>query len=254
MIIELEEIENFNTIWFKIMCGDCCVLTTDCCARNIGDHFDNIKDHKFVSDLIKHSFQVANCASMIAEKMNLPTEKMSLLIAASLLHDNGKYTISKEILNKRGRPTEDESRMMETHPVAGAERIRGVASPTSTFWQEVALIVEQHHEDYDSSNYPKETDRRKGYPGKVSGKAIHHLASIISVADWYISLREPRAYKDGKDYATALKYTLEVVGARLHPHAFLTLSNFSKFDKVDEIDKIRSSAQLLFNPHISIEF
>ena len=58
-----------------------------------------------------------------------------MITTASSLHDIGKIRIPEEILNKPGRLTDEEFRIMKTHSELGADMIQDMDFPTrSIHW------------------------------------------------------------------------------------------------------------------------
>ena len=105
----------------------------------------------------------------------------SLKISA-LLHDIGKIGIPESILNKTERLTPEERKVIEKHPVLGAE----ILEPINEF-KNISLGVKYHHEKYDGT----------GYPCCLKGDDIPLIAKIISVADSYDAMISDRPYRKG---------------------------------------------------------
>lgn len=79
-----------------------------------------------------HAEKVRALSDVIAEELALPEDERNLLRWASLLHDVGKISVPAAILNKVGKPTDDEWALLRTHPTEGEWRMapcgRGSAS------------------------------------------------------------------------------------------------------------------------------
>jgi len=67
-----------------------------------------------------HSMNVAVLAMALAEYMGLDARHVRTFGVAGLLHDLGKVRIPKDILNKPGKLTDEERRIMQRHPSDGA--------------------------------------------------------------------------------------------------------------------------------------
>ena len=81
-----------------------------------------------------HAMNVAILAMSLAEYVGLsPTEVRGFGIAG-LLHDLGKVSVPEEILNKPGKLTDDERRVMNGHPAEGA-RASSSRPRTNSTWQ-----------------------------------------------------------------------------------------------------------------------
>ena len=61
---------------------------------------------------------------------HLTETDIALIITASSLHDIGKVSISEEILNKPGRLTDEEFKIMKSHSEIGASMIRDMDFPS----------------------------------------------------------------------------------------------------------------------------
>ena len=80
---------------------------------------------------------------------------IALITTASSLHDIGKIRIPEEILNKPGRLTVEEFKIMKTHSELGADIIKDMDFPQDhplvhTAWE----ICRWHHERWDGKGYP----------------------------------------------------------------------------------------------------
>ncbi len=70
-----------------------------------------------------HSDRVRAYAQLIGKELHLSSNELDALNWAALLHDVGKLKVPAEILNKPGRPTEDEWTVLRRHTVYGEELI-----------------------------------------------------------------------------------------------------------------------------------
>lgn len=65
---------------------------------------------------------------------HLTEADIALIITASSLHDIGKVSIPEEILNKPGRLTDEEFKIMKSHSEIGASMIRDMDFPRTSHW------------------------------------------------------------------------------------------------------------------------
>jgi len=127
-----------------------------------------------------HSERVTRFAIGIGKRLKLSNEEMKVLELAGILHDIGKIAISDEILNKRGRLTSEEWKLIQKHPLVGSDIMSHLA-----FLSAEQPVVRHHHEHYDG----------KGYPDGLKGDRIPLSARILAIADAYDAMISPRAYR-----------------------------------------------------------
>jgi HD domain len=113
--------------------------------------------------------------------MNVPARDRDLLRWASILHDIGKLRVSPAILNKPGKPTDEEWALLRAHPMHGAQ----IASALLPWLGEWGDVIVQHHERYDGT----------GYPHGLAGRDISLGGRIVAVADAYEVMTATRAYR-----------------------------------------------------------
>ena len=139
---------------------------------------------------------------------HLTETDIALIITASSLHDIGKVSIPEEILNKPGRLTDEEFKIMKSHSEIGASMIRDKDFPQDkplvrTAWE----ICRWHHERWDG----------RGYPDGLKGEEIPISAQIVSIADVYDALTSVRCYKNAYDHDTAIQMILEGQCGQFNP-------------------------------------
>lgn len=139
-----------------------------------------------------HSVNVAVYAVAVGRAMDLNNENIRNLSEAALAHDLGKSKIPKEILNKHGKLTDEEYKIMQAHPMKSVEILN--QSPVISAYVKQAVLM--HHENENGS----------GYPLHKEGSEIPLLAKIIHVVDVYDALTSRRPYKDPYPPANAYEY------------------------------------------------
>jgi PAS domain S-box-containing protein len=139
-----------------------------------------------------HSVGVAGLAEAIAGAMGFPEEKITGIYIASVLHDIGKMAVPVEILVKPGRLTDMEMSLIQMHPQAGYEILKGIDFP----WP-VAQATLQHHERMNGS----------GYPHGLKGDEIIPEARILAVSDVVDAMTHHRPYRP----AFSLQKTVEEI-------------------------------------------
>ena len=129
-----------------------------------------------------HSYRVSVYATQIAAEMGFGEERIEDVRAAALLHDIGKLDISREILYKAARLTEDEYHEMRQHVSKGVDFLE----PVGGALRRVLPIILFHHEHYDGSGYEEK-----------SGEDIPLEARILALADAYDAMVSDRPYRKG---------------------------------------------------------
>ena len=127
-----------------------------------------------------HSKRVAMYAAEIAKRMGLSEDEVQNIYYAGLLHDSGKISIPDAVLNKPGKLTDEERKLIQNHTVAGGKMLKQLSSLRGV--RETALY---HHERFDG----------KGYPEGLIGEAIPLYARIVGVADSYDAMSSNRVYR-----------------------------------------------------------
>lgn len=135
------------------------------------------------------------------------------------LHDIGKVGIPDAILLKPGKLTPEEFTIMKKHVEYGVIALKsGLKSKEAmpSFIHTAIEIVENHHEKFDGSGYPKGL---KGTDIPLPGR----LMAIIDVFDALIS---KRVYKEAFDYNESIDIIKAGIGKHFDPEiaqAFLSI-------------------------------
>lgn len=136
---------------------------------------------------------VAVCALMVslAKQLGLDEQATREAGMAGLMHDVGKALMPMDVLNKPGKLTDDEFRIIKSHPVEG-HRLLSAGQSVSDIVLDVCL---HHHEKIDGS----------GYPDKLAGDQISLYAKMGAVCDVYDAITSNRPYKKGWDPAESIQ-------------------------------------------------
>jgi HD-GYP domain-containing protein (c-di-GMP phosphodiesterase class II) len=151
---------------------------------------------------------VAVCAMMVglAKQLSLDEEQTRLAGMAGLLHDLGKALMPMDVLNKPGKLTEAEFKVIKTHPVEGHRMLlKGHDVDPS-----VLDVCLHHHEKMDGSGYPK----------GLKGDQISLFAKMGAVCDVYDAITSNRPYKSGWDPAESLRKMAEWTNGHFDPKIF----------------------------------
>jgi putative nucleotidyltransferase with HDIG domain len=158
-----------------------------------------ISNDKFTQN---HSYRVSIYATQIALELGLREDQVEDVRAAALLHDVGKLEISREVLYKAARLTDDEMKEIKTHVERGVEML----SPVGGSLRRILPIILAHHDKFDGSGY---------HPSK--GEQIPVEAMVISVADVYDSLVSDRPYRKGLSPFEARDTIVKASGSDFDP-------------------------------------
>ncbi len=149
-----------------------------------------------------HSERVSEYSVKIAQYMGMDPEEIKKIRYAALLHDIGKINIKEEILNKPGKLTEEEFRIMHQHPTLGAK----IMEPVKEF-RDILPYMVHHHERYGSG----------GYPDGVEGEKIPLQARILAVADSFDAMTSDRPYRKALPIEVAIRELKENAGTQFDP-------------------------------------
>ena len=152
-----------------------------------GMHVRNVRT--ITELLLRHLVQQKN------SRYSLSPMDISIISTASALHDIGKMAIDEAILNKPGRLTDEEFKIMKSHTTAGAKMLDDMVIYQNEPLVRVAHdIARWHHERYDG----------RGYPDGLEGDAIPISAQVVAVADVYDALTSERCYKKAIPHEEAI--------------------------------------------------
>ena len=142
------------------------------------------------------------------DEYDLSGNDIELIATASALHDIGKIGIDDAILNKPGRLTDEEFKIMKTHTVIGARMLEDLEAYKGQKLVRTALqICRWHHEKYDG----------RGYPDGLKGEEIPIAAQVVSVADVYDALTSERVYKKAFSHEKAMEMILNGECGQFNP-------------------------------------
>ncbi len=144
-----------------------------------------------------HSANVFIYCTAIVDCYKISLEEKLKTALGALLHDIGKATIPKAIVNKHGKLNKEERDLMQTHPVRGV----GMCAPIF-IGQTVIHCLLFHHEKMDGS----------GYPAGLQGSGIPLHTRIIGVADAFDTLTSDRYFYGDP---LSVRQALTVVGEEM---------------------------------------
>ena len=148
-----------------------------------------------------HGRNVARVASLLAQELGLPTERVDEIRIAGLLHDVGKIGVSDRVLRKAGPLSDEEWEEMRQHPVVAHRILAGTQLDALRPW------ILHHHERWDGG----------GYPDGVAGEAIPVEARIIAVAEALDAMVAGRPYQPAVSHAAAMEDIAACAGSKYDP-------------------------------------
>jgi HD-GYP domain-containing protein (c-di-GMP phosphodiesterase class II) len=131
-----------------------------------------------------HSVNVCILAVAIGKKLGLTRLQLYDLGLAALLHDVGKARIPVDVLNKTAGLTEDEWRMMQTHPWQGVLTLFTMRGYGEIPYRQI-VVSQEHHMKIDLSGYPK----------AIRPRQVGIFSRIVAVADGYDAATTRRSYQ-----------------------------------------------------------
>ena len=158
-----------------------------------------------------HSERVRLLSVELGHFIGLDFKEIEILEHAAILHDIGKIGIDNFVLQKNGRLSAKEYRIIKTHPMIGDQ----ILEPIGTL-EGVRKTIIQHHERYDGS----------GYPFGLKGDNISLKAKILSVVDSFDAMMTDRPYRKALSLFEVTAELKSNAGSQFDPHvitAFIEL-------------------------------
>ena len=149
-----------------------------------------------------HSEDVVILCDALATRLGLPDLARARLLAAARMHDLGKVSVPRSVLNKPGPLDEAEWLVMHDHSVSGQRILQTVPELA-----EVGRIVRHSHERWDGA----------GYPDGLAGQDIPFESRIVFCADAFHAIRCDRPYRRGRPAAVALAELRHNAGTQFDP-------------------------------------
>jgi len=166
-----------------------------------------------------HSVRVAEYTVMIAKAMEFNDERLRRIEQAALLHDLGKVGVSRRVLAKEGRLTDDEYAEIKRHPDIGAHIVADVP-----YLADLVPMIQYHHQRLDGC----------GYGGEGVGEDVPMEARILAVADSYDAMTSVRPYRGAMSHEAAVRELCNNCGTQFDPVAVAAFERaFAGYDPVD---------------------
>ena len=158
-----------------------------------GESGAHVRHIRIITELLLHRLLE------ISSNYAITAEQQDLIPLASALHDIGKIGIDEKILNKPGKLTPEEFKVIQTHSMLGAKMLHDLDQfAEQPLLQTAYEIASWHHERWDG----------RGYPDGLKGDEIPISAQLVSLADVYDALTSERCYKKAFSHEKAVQMIL----------------------------------------------
>ena len=128
-----------------------------------------------------HSVRVGKYSEIIAAELGWGDDETEGAAVAGYLHDVGKLTVERKIINAPYRINAKESAELNRHPAVGYEILLPIHHP----YADVPLAAKFHHERLDG----------RGYPDGLYDRDIPYIAKVVNLADSFDAMTTDRPYK-----------------------------------------------------------
>jgi HD-GYP domain-containing protein (c-di-GMP phosphodiesterase class II) len=128
-----------------------------------------------------HSVRVGKYSEIIGRELGWGEDEVEGAAVAGYLHDVGKLTVERKIINAPYRINAKESAELNKHPAVGFE----ILSPIHHPYTDVPLAAKYHHERLDGH----------GYPDGLYDRQIPYIAKIVNLADSFDAMTTDRPYR-----------------------------------------------------------
>jgi HD-GYP domain-containing protein (c-di-GMP phosphodiesterase class II) len=162
--------------------------------QNLPLTFPEVAVQDLPQHIAAHSLTVAAVMARLTRHESEWRSRPLEPILAALIHDVGMLKVPAAVLAQEGTLADEFRRMIEAHPLLGADLAIRV-TPSTTWLVEAAA---QHHERLDGS----------GYPNGLRELQLKSLVRLLAVCDVYAAMGQQRVYRPAFDTRTALTDTL----------------------------------------------
>ncbi len=130
-----------------------------------------------------HCLNSALLAGAFADWVSMNQTDKDTLILCAFYYDIGKLALPYDLLWKPDKLTDEEYKLVKSHPVVGYTTVRDM--PLNEHIKNAVIL---HHERFDGS----------GYPYRIAGEKIDIFARYIAIIDTYIAMASPRSWRNAK--------------------------------------------------------
>lgn len=175
---------------------------------------------KRIPEESNHVRRVSQMAYLLARKAGMDEGTCERIKLAAPLHDIGTIGIPDDVLNKKGKYTEEDIKIMRNHTEIGATILGKSERP---ILKVASTIAAQHHEYWDGTGNPK----------GLQGENIHIAARIVSIVDVIDALGSHKSYRSAYPKEEIIDFVKENRGRMFDPQlAEHALSLMEEFEKI----------------------
>lgn len=149
-----------------------------------------------------HTQRVTRLAVELAVRLGYNDAEVTDIRRGALLHDIGKLGVPDAILNKPGKLSDSEWRIMRKHPEYARDMLRPIV-----FLHSALPIPYAHHERWDGT----------GYPRKLKGARIPAPARLFAVVDVWDALTSDRPYRKAWSPTRTAEFMVKQLGTHFDP-------------------------------------
>lgn len=160
-----------------------------------------------------HSARVGQLSRALAVELHLTEREIDAAEIAGSLMNFGKVLVSRAILTKTGALTTEELQRIRDSIMTSADILSMI-----DFGIPVIPTLRQVLERFDGT----------GAPQKLQGESILITARIVTLANAFVALVSPRAYRPGIDFSVAAQNLVRDSGTVFDPRVITALQNFLK--------------------------
>ncbi|HWB07622.1 MAG TPA: HD domain-containing phosphohydrolase [Pirellulales bacterium] len=189
---------------------DATLMADEACLDRVAEAFAKVVDAKSPWTF-QHSTRVAEIAVGVAEQFSCRSEVLRDIRRAGLLHDIGKLGVSNLILDKPGKPTEEEFEQIRKHPDYTQQILERVDA-----FERLADVASAHHERLDG----------RGYHRRLDETQVPWIARVLAVADICEAMSAKRPYRDALPWDRIRQIMAKEAGPGIDADCFAALERW----------------------------
>lgn len=222
LVDALAAFKHESGFWERLLCDnlkdelsrwepeDAVLMADEACLDRVAEAFAKVVDAKSPWTF-EHSTRVAEISVGLAQEFDCTADVERDIRRAALLHDIGKLGVSNLILDKPGKPTDDELAQIRKHPDYTQQILRQVEA-----FQTLADVSAAHHERLDGRGYHRGLDRTN----------LPWVSRVLAVADICEAMSAKRPYRDAMPWEKIQSIMAKDAGNGIDPECFAALEHW----------------------------